>query len=316
MSQDSDFGKAPVRELSLSQTRAEIDFKQNVAQEPIPDLPAWQSHEARLTYDPSSKRRGKDRRWGVIIALAGVCVGVGLTAGLFILLGNEGQSSTQTLIDKSTTTVDRPVDDPDIDLYAGDLPDGDEEDRMSIQIETESSVESGGATATVKSDGRVHFEGFFRSQTEADRYLARAREVFGEDSVVESYSIDKNAPPPTVNEVVLDKPVLFESGSAEIHPDYIPFLEACGDVLKLNSTITMSIAAYTDTLGDDEINLELSQKRAQAIVDFYLDMAVDSSQLTGTGFGESGLLNESNTPEDRAENRRAMLKLLNVMDDA
>jgi len=76
----------------------------------------------------------------------------------------------------------------------------------------------------------------------------------------------------------------------------------------------MSIAAHTDPVGDEAFNLELSQRRAQAIVDFYMELEVDSSQLIGNGFGEENLLNDGKTEEENVKNRRAMLQLLNVME--
>ena len=99
-------------------------------------------------------------------------------------------------------------------------------------------------------------------------------------------------------------------------PKYIPFLEACGNILKLNPTISLSIAAYTDSVGDEEFNLELSQRRAQAVVDFFIDFEIDNEQLIGTGLGQQDLLNPDITEEDNAENRRALLELIGVMEDA
>ena len=206
---------------------------------------------------------------------------------------------------------------------ASDLPEGDDEDRMSIRIETpDETGDDGspgatntaiGATATIRNDGLLYFEGAFRSAEEADRYVTRAAEVFGADAIVENYGIDPNAPAPVASDVGLDKPVLFDRGSADIHPDYIPFLEACGDVLKLNPDITMSISAFTDASGSEDFNLELSQRRAQAIVDFYRDLDVADEQLLGTGFGEAALFGDNETDAGQSENRRAMLQLLNVM---
>lgn len=204
---------------------------------------------------------------------------------------------------------------------ADDLPEGDDEDRMSIQIETAGDLPAGpdgvgGATASIKTDGRLYFEGAFRSAEEAERHVTRAAEVFGTDAIVEDYVIDPEAPAPTAGDVALDKPVLFEPGSATIHPEYIPFLEACGNVLKLNPQITMSISAFTDSVGPEAFNLELSRRRAQAVVDFYRDLDVADEQLVGHGFGEEAQFGDNETEAGRSENRRAMLQLLNVMSDS
>ncbi len=169
--------------------------------------------------------------------------------------------------------------------------------------------------AIIRDDGKLHLEGSFPSQADADLYLDNAAGVFGRDNIVEAYVVDPAAPEAEVSDVVLDKPVLFKTGTAEIDPDYIPFLEACGDVLKLNSHITMSIAAYTDATGSADFNLELSRQRAEAIVAFYESIDVDQTQLIGTGFGETEPIADNSTEEGRQENRRAVLTLLDAISD-
>ena len=200
-------------------------------------------------------------------------------------------------------------------------PSADEEagvDSLMVRIEpsapeTDSSIAP--ATATIRSDGKLYIEGAFRSESEAERFVESASDVFGEAALVSDYTIDPAAPNPTVSDVVLEKPVLFETGSAVIDPEYIPFLEACGDVLKLNSHIVMSVSAFTDSSGDADFNLELSQARADAVVDFYRNLDIGDDQLISVGLGESDFVADNDTEEGRRENRRAMLELLNVISD-
>jgi OOP family OmpA-OmpF porin len=75
----------------------------------------------------------------------------------------------------------------------------------------------------------------------------------------------------------------------------------------------MSISAFTDSSGPEGFNLELSQRRARAIVDFYRSIDVADEQLVGTGFGEDAPIADNTTEAGRSENRRAMLQLLNLM---
>lgn len=279
----------------------------------------------------SGRRRGANR---VAFLVPGLVLGVaaGFALALTVLprlFGTSETAASDTDAALQTAEVAQPDGGTAVDseptlgsepeladiLDPSNLPTGAASDRMAIQIETLDPDQRGGATATVRQDGRVHFEGAFRSQSEADRYIARAAEIFGEDVILEAYTIDPAAPPPAANNVSLDKPVLFETGSATIHPEFVPFLEACGNILKLNPSITMSISAYTDTVGDETFNLELSQQRAQAIVDFYLDFEVDSGQLLGSGLGEESDFGTDDSDESLAQNRRAMLQLLDVMDE-
>lgn len=290
----------------------------------VTPVPSWltDAHDGLALRGPAAGAepdRGPSALWLVAGALVVAALFAGFAAGLLVTRDDGNDQATavpstelsSTALDASSDLLELPD--------ASNLPEGEDGDRMSIRIETPASADSSaagsaiGATATVREDGRVYFEGAFRSQDEADRFVSRAAEVFGAEAIVEDYTIDPNAPAPAAGDVALDKPVLFETGSATIHPAYVPFLEACGDILKLNPHITMSIAAFTDSVGDEDFNLELSQQRAQAIVDFYRNLDVDPDQLVGSGFGEAIPVADNDTEEGRAENRRAMLQLLNVM---
>ena len=191
-------------------------------------------------------------------------------------------------------------------------------DKLVIRIEPSNLEPDDGiapATATIRNDGKLYVEGAFRTEDEAERFLTDAADVFGEEAIVAQYVIDSAAPNPDVSDIALEKPVLFKSGSAEIDPEYIPFLEACGNVLKVNPQIVMSITAITDATGDSQLNLELSQQRADAIVAFYRSMDIGNEQLVATGLGESAPVADNTTEEGREQNRRAMLELLNVISD-
>jgi len=134
-------------------------------------------------------KRGMGKRilLGVLIgALLGLC-------GALVLAETTWPSnspSSQAAVEQPTSQTTLTVSDSDITNVEGEdlasaldpsnLSEGEEEDRMSLQIETETLPEEAGATATVRQDGKVHFEGSFRSQDEADRYVNRAKEVFGE----------------------------------------------------------------------------------------------------------------------------------------
>jgi len=195
---------------------------------------------------------------------------------------------------------------------------GDDADSLVIRIEPstpEADDSIAPASATIRTDGKLYIEGAFRSESEAELFLESAAEVFGEAALVPGYTVDPAAPDPTVSDVVLEKPVLFERGSATIDPEYIPFLEACGDVLKLNSHIVMSVSAFTDASGSAEFNLELSRQRADAVIEFYRNLDIGDDQLISIGLGESDFVADNNTEEGRRQNRRAMLELLNVMKD-
>ena len=267
--------------------------------------------------------RGRMRAWvglgAVVVVVLAVGNGALWLANRDVATGVDGLGADPTSADGAVDPAGEGTDALDDTIpfvpAAPSVEDADPADMMAIRIEPAQDAAAGGdgtavaATATIRSDGLLYFEGAFRSQAEADDHVARAASVFGAESIVEDYVVDPDAPAPAAANVTLDKPVLFEHGSAAIDPEFIPFLVACGDVLRLNPSITMSIAAYTDSTGDRAFNLELSQRRAQAIVDFYRDLDIGDGQLSGVGLGEAAPVADNSTDAGRAANRRAMLML-------
>jgi outer membrane protein OmpA-like peptidoglycan-associated protein len=82
------------------------------------------------------------------------------------------------------------------------------------------------------------------------------------------------------------------------------------DFLKKNPTIKIEISAHTDNVGKPSSNLELSQKRAQSVVDFLNKQGIDIKRLVPKGYGETMPVKENDNEENRALNRRIEFKIL------
>ena len=68
---------------------------------------------------------------------------------------------------------------------------------------------------------------------------------------------------------------------------------------------------YTDSIGTDEYNMKLSERRATAVKDYLIKEAgVDSSKITVVGHGEADPVADNKTPEGRAKNRRVEISIL------
>jgi OOP family OmpA-OmpF porin len=68
---------------------------------------------------------------------------------------------------------------------------------------------------------------------------------------------------------------------------------------------------YTDSIGTDEYNMKLSERRATAVKDYLIKEAgVDSSKITAVGHGEADPVADNKTPEGRAKNRRVEISIL------
>jgi len=79
----------------------------------------------------------------------------------------------------------------------------------------------------------------------------------------------------------------------------------------------VEIRSHTDSRSSASYNLELSQKRAKAVVDFLVENGIDTSRLMARGYGETEPINEcvdgvSCSEEQHQENRRTEFKILSV----
>ena len=67
---------------------------------------------------------------------------------------------------------------------------------------------------------------------------------------------------------------------------------------------------HTDATGADNYNQTLSERRANAVMDYLADKGVDASRLSAKGLGESSPIAPNDTRDGRALNRRVELRLV------
>lgn len=94
--------------------------------------------------------------------------------------------------------------------------------------------------------------------------------------------------------------------------DSIAILDQAVDVLNRNPSVRVELDGHTDSIGNDEYNQKLSERRAQIVYDYLTSHGVNSSQITGVkGYGESKPVDTNETKEGRARNRRTELSVGN-----
>jgi outer membrane protein OmpA-like peptidoglycan-associated protein len=67
------------------------------------------------------------------------------------------------------------------------------------------------------------------------------------------------------------------------------------------------IEGHTDSVGSDAYNLDLSQRRADAVRDFLLQNGVNAAQISTRGYGKASPVASNATAEGRQQNRRVEL---------
>ncbi len=111
--------------------------------------------------------------------------------------------------------------------------------------------------------------------------------------------------------ISLPERVLFEFDKADLKPEAAAQLDQIAEVLKFYSSAPVSIRGYTDSRGTDAYNLDLSQRRADAVKNYLTGKPeMDAARLKTTGLGEKDPIapNEnpdgSDNPTGREQNRR------------
>lgn len=104
--------------------------------------------------------------------------------------------------------------------------------------------------------------------------------------------------------------VKFQSGRDVITRASYPILDNVVKVLEAKPAYKLSIEGHTDSQGRDDLNLDLSKRRAAAVKKFLEDKGIDESRLTSEGYGETIPVADNNTAAGRAENRRVELKVI------
>jgi len=91
--------------------------------------------------------------------------------------------------------------------------------------------------------------------------------------------------------VTLPGGALFEFASSDLRTEAIDQLRKLGLLIKKSPTVTFSIEGYTDSFGDAEYNVQLSQQRADAVRTWLIqNMDVDPSHIQATGYGATNFL--------------------------
>ena len=101
--------------------------------------------------------------------------------------------------------------------------------------------------------------------------------------------------------------VLFETGKAELRPGALRNLYPLVTFLQKYPERRVLIEGHTDSVGSEASNLDLSQRRADAVRDFLLQNGVRAAQITTHGYGKASPVASNDTVAGRQQNRRVEL---------
>lgn len=113
-----------------------------------------------------------------------------------------------------------------------------------------------------------------------------------------------------INEVLSERKISFAPGSADLDSSGQAVVDRIADILKTCDKPRMEIAGHTDSQGREEMNLSLSQARADAVLQALMARRVLTAGLKAKGYGETKPVADNKTEEGREANRRIEFTLI------
>jgi OmpA-OmpF porin, OOP family len=103
--------------------------------------------------------------------------------------------------------------------------------------------------------------------------------------------------------------VLFDFDKSNVKPEAGAILDRLVAFMNENKDKKVSLAGHTDSIGTEAYNLRLSERRVNSVKDYVVKKGVDTSRISGQGFGESKPIADNKTAEGRSKNRRVEIKV-------
>ncbi|HEY4543123.1 MAG TPA: OmpA family protein, partial [Tissierellaceae bacterium] len=112
-------------------------------------------------------------------------------------------------------------------------------------------------------------------------------------------------------------PIHFDFDKSDIKSEAASELMKIVEVLKQYPTMKIQVRSHTDSRGNSNYNLKLSDRRANATVQWLIDQGIDSDRLSAKGYGDTQLVNKCRkgvfcSPEEHAQNRRSEFIVLEL----
>ena len=106
------------------------------------------------------------------------------------------------------------------------------------------------------------------------------------------------------------KGITFENNSEAIRPVSRPVLDRAVEVLSRNPDVRINIVGHTDSKGDRDYNISLSQRRAASVKTYLVERGIAEDRITTEGVGPDQPLDTNDTKAGRANNRRIEFQII------
>jgi OmpA-OmpF porin, OOP family len=98
--------------------------------------------------------------------------------------------------------------------------------------------------------------------------------------------------------------IRFDVGKSTLKPESMGAINEIYNLMKENPDLKCSVEGHTDSQGDEDFNMKLSQERAETVMNTLIKLGISADRLSAKGWGESKPIANNASPEDMANNRR------------
>ncbi|GAA5011101.1 OmpA family lipoprotein [Acinetobacter puyangensis] len=111
--------------------------------------------------------------------------------------------------------------------------------------------------------------------------------------------------------LVMPGNITFATNDATINPQFYATLNKVAQQLN-DGKVAVVVSGYTDSTGNDSINIPLSQRRAQSVQNYLIQQGVPSNRINAQGYGASNPIASNATADGKQQNRRVELSIYAV----
>ena len=109
--------------------------------------------------------------------------------------------------------------------------------------------------------------------------------------------------------LVMPGNITFPTGKSDIRGDFFETLNSVALVLKEYNKTSITVSGHTDSVGKDDLNMKLSQDRANSVAQYLSSQGVDGGRISAVGKGKSEPIADNATENGRAQNRRVEITI-------
>lgn len=120
----------------------------------------------------------------------------------------------------------------------------------------------------------------------AKGYL-NAKQEFTSDTAEEDAEYNVDFILASINKPVVIENIFYDYDKATLRPESKTALDEMAQIMRDNPNITIEMASHTDRHGSEAYNINLSQRRAQSVIDYLISAGISSDRLQAQGYGKS-----------------------------